>query len=167
MLWFAVAILTYSCFTCTASASPALDNDRILPRATNIASSPPAWVDEPNGRGTYSLLFACFNTLFLCAWTAFHPNVPCKQSNIRFMISRSQWMLIAIIFPEVVLFTAWDQWWAARSLKYEINRLGQAKITESLPTNFVARDRMVRTLQSVFFSSKDCFLGIVTCNSRI
>lgn len=34
------------------------------------------------------------------------------------------WMLIAILLPEVVLFCAWEQWWAARRLKKEIDKIG-------------------------------------------
>jgi hypothetical protein len=135
---FLIYILT---FVCNASASPLIRRVLLLPRATNsTAPNPSDWVTEPAGRGTYSLLFSCFNTLFLCAWTAFHPNVPPKESDTRFLLQRIQWMIIAVFFPELVLFIAWDQWWAARCLKHEINRLGQSSNSETIRTNFVFRD---------------------------
>ncbi|KAL2048227.1 hypothetical protein N7G274_000138 [Stereocaulon virgatum] len=49
-------------------------------------------------------------------------------------------MIIAVFFPELVLFIAWDHWWAARCLKHEINRLGQSSNIEAIRTNFAFRD---------------------------
>ena len=136
-----IALVSAILFALHSSASPILSNALLVSRTTSsTAQRSSDWVTEPNGRGTYSLLFSCFNTLFLCAWTAFHPNVPPKESDTRFLLQRIQWMIVAVFFPELVLFIAWDQWWAARCLKHEINRLGQSSNTENIRTNFVVRD---------------------------
>ena len=136
-----IALVSAILFALHSSASPILSNALLVSRTTSsTAQHPSDWVTEPSGRGTYSLLFSCFNTLFLCAWTAFHPNVPPKESDTRFLLQRIQWMIVAVFFPELVLFIAWDQWWAARCLKHEINRLGQSSNTENIRTNFVVRD---------------------------
>ena len=36
----------------------------------------PAWVDDPNTRGTWSILYSCVFTLVLCVWRAIHLNIP-------------------------------------------------------------------------------------------
>ena len=109
-----------------ASASPLLLHNLLSSRAANTtAHDPIAWVNDPSGRGTEDILYSCFNTLFLCAWTAFHPNVQFVDSTFWALLHRLRWMFIAIVLPEVVLFSAWSQWWAAKDLRDEINRLGQ------------------------------------------
>jgi hypothetical protein len=39
-------------------------------------------------------------------------------------------MLIAVFLPEVVLFCAWEQWWATRKLRETVNELGNAAFSE-------------------------------------
>lgn len=107
-----------------AVASPVLLHDHVLSSALNVtAHIPSAWVDRPGGRGTSDILYSCFNTLFLCAWTAFHPNVSSKDSAKRSFSVRFAWMLIAFFLPESVLYCASDQWWAAKDLRDEVNKL--------------------------------------------
>lgn len=142
MLWAALQVLTSFSFLCTASTSPVLDYIPLSARTTNTTSHISSeWVSGPDGRGTYSLLFSCFSTLFLCAWTAFHPNIPSSHSDARNMLERVKWMMIAIFVPEAVLYCAWSQWWAARDLKDEINRLGRHYGRQKLRTTFTKRDR--------------------------
>ena len=117
-----------------ASASPLLLHNLLLSRAANTTvHSPTAWASDPSGRGTENILYSCFNTLFLCAWTAFHPNVQFVDSTFWALLYRLRWMFLAIVLPEVVLFSACSQWWAAKDLRDEINRLGQQN---SGPTRF-------------------------------
>lgn len=141
MLCFTV--LSTICLFYTVSASPVLDYNILLSRAGNTTSHiPSAWVNEPDGRGTYSLLFSCFSTLFLCAWTAFHPNVPSTHSAVKNLIERVKWMMVAIFVPEAVLYCAWSQWWVATDLKNEVNRLGQQSGLQKTNTTFTKKDRM-------------------------
>lgn len=83
------------------------------------------WYSTPQVRGTFDLLLSCLTTLSLCAWTAYHPNVHAHRSEWKVLSHRATWMLIAVLFPEVVLWCAWEQWWAARKLGNEINVLGE------------------------------------------
>ena len=109
-----------------ASASPLLLHNLLFSRAANTTShESTAWANDPSGRGTENILYSCFNTLFLCAWTAFHPNVRFVDSKFWALLHRLKWMFIAIVLPEAALFAAWSQWWAAKDLRDEINRLGQ------------------------------------------
>ena len=67
-------------------------------------NSPSGWVNTPHVRGTFDLLISCLTTLSLCAWIAYHPNVPPKTPDIRNFGRQIMWMIIAIFVPEVVLF---------------------------------------------------------------
>lgn len=126
------------CSNITCSASPIHPFEILVSRASNLTTlTPNAWVPEPNGRGTSSLLHACFITLSLCAWTAVHPNIPARKSDFHFTLNRIGLLLVAIFFPELILYCAWDQWWAARCLRNEINRLGEGSKSPALKRNFV------------------------------
>ena len=50
-------------------------------------------------------------------------------------------MFLAIVFPEAVLFSAWSQWWAAKDLRDEINRLGQQISGPTRLTTFAKWER--------------------------
>lgn len=39
--------------------------------------------------------------------------------------TRLKWVTLAAFAPEIILWTAFSQWWAARRLKIEVNKLGQ------------------------------------------
>uniref|UniRef100_U4LQ61 Uncharacterized protein n=1 Tax=Pyronema omphalodes (strain CBS 100304) TaxID=1076935 RepID=U4LQ61_PYROM len=79
----------------------------------------PSWVAEPKERGTMSLLYSCTFTMFLCVYTAVHLNVPPQGEKKRyFYLRKAKWVLVALLAPEVVLYTAWSQWRDARWLRY-------------------------------------------------
>lgn len=80
----------------------------------------PSWVAEPKERGTMSLLYSCTFTMFLCVYTAVHLNVPPQGEKKRyFYLRKAKWVLVALLAPEVVLYTAWSQWRDARRLRNE------------------------------------------------
>jgi hypothetical protein len=83
------------------------------------------WKSAPQVRGTFDLLLSCMTTLSLCAWTAYHPNVYAHRAGWKIFSHRITWMLVAVLFPEIVLWCAWEQWWAAKSLERKINALGE------------------------------------------
>ena len=103
-------------------------------RASNAsASAPPSqdivtgWVPEPPGRGTWSLLHSCVFTLVLCVWTSIHPNVPAqdegKWRGTRIFMRKLKWVCVALFAPELVLYSAWAQFKAARDLETRMNKL--------------------------------------------
>ncbi|KAF2004211.1 hypothetical protein P154DRAFT_379750, partial [Amniculicola lignicola CBS 123094] len=81
------------------------------------------WTSTPQVRGTADLLISCLTTLFLCAWTAYHPNVHRRRSEWHNFGHRIIWMSIAVLVPEVVLFCAWEQWGEARRLRASVNNV--------------------------------------------
>ena len=79
-----------------------------------------SWTAEPNGRGTWSLLSSCLITMGLCVYTAMHLNIPSQPSKAADVgrwrrICRSeyrkqaQWLLMGLFAPELVVYTAWNQ----------------------------------------------------------
>jgi len=44
-------------------------------------------------------------------------------------------MLLAVFLPEAVLYRAWDQWWAARTLTCEVNKVVQRKTEDMTDKN--------------------------------
>ncbi|KAI9152264.1 hypothetical protein HJFPF1_09493 [Paramyrothecium foliicola] len=72
------------------------------------------WVAEPQQRGTMSILVTCTFTLILCVYTAVHLNIPPAGEPQRWQLLRkAKWVLIAIFAPEVVLYTAVEQFHSA------------------------------------------------------
>jgi len=96
-----------------------------LVNTTVQAQSP--WVQAPNVRGTYTLLYSCIITLFLCVWTAYHPNIPSTKPSGSLIAKRLRWVIAGTLAPEIVLFCAWQQYWAGRQLKKELNALARNK----------------------------------------
>ncbi|CAI6300732.1 unnamed protein product [Periconia digitata] len=83
------------------------------------------WVEAPQARGTFDLLLSCLTTLSLCAWTAYHPNVFVTRNEWRKFGKRAMWMAIAVLAPEIVLWCAWEQWWASETLQKAVEKLGE------------------------------------------
>ncbi|KAF2008385.1 hypothetical protein BU24DRAFT_313500, partial [Aaosphaeria arxii CBS 175.79] len=102
------------------------------------------WTDAPQVRGTFDLLLSCITTLSLCAWTAYHPNVYYTSSGWRRLGHRALWMAIAVFLPEVVLYCAWEQWWAARKLRNAIDTTGASA--------FDGNGRWTWTTEQAFFA---------------
>ncbi|KAL8925821.1 MAG: hypothetical protein Q9208_003318 [Pyrenodesmia sp. 3 TL-2023] len=80
----------------------------VLPSNDSINSTP-AWVPEPNGRGTWSLLSTCIITTSLCVWSAVHLNVPEHGRTHSQYWRKTKWLLLGIFAPEFVAFIAWQQ----------------------------------------------------------
>lgn len=73
------------------------------------------WVSQPDGRGTFDIVWSSLLTVFLCTWTVLCLNLPAKtDSYSRRMFRKFRWMLLAIIGPEFVLSFAIGQWASAK-----------------------------------------------------
>lgn len=120
---FTSTLLAVSVCLQSISAIPLIPRD-LFERNNGTSTRSSAWVASPPGRGTYDLLLSCATTLSLCAWTAVHLNVPGTKSGFRRTLHRLGWMLLAIVFPEQVLEAAFNQWYVAKDLMDEINKLG-------------------------------------------
>ena len=68
------------------------------------------WVSQPNGRGTFDILWSCLFTIFLCTWVSLHLNIPAMHETYWDQFFRKmRWMAQAIMAPEFVLCLATGQ----------------------------------------------------------
>lgn len=65
------------------------------------------WKPNPNSRGTFNILTTCLITLLLCVWTAVHLNISPPGSFWRPFLRKVGWLILALLAPEVVAYTAW------------------------------------------------------------
>ena len=88
---------------------------------TNATSSDTreGWVNQPNGRGTFDILWGSLFTIFLCTWTSLHLNVPSlKEKYIHLWFRKLRWMVQAIMAPEfIVAFATGQKVEARRSIE--------------------------------------------------
>lgn len=82
------------------------------------------WTNEPNGRGTLSILISCLSSLFLSSWAVMHLNIPSKQASVpRRLVSYLYWCIYGILGPELVIWTAWRQLLSAWALRDELRKV--------------------------------------------
>ena len=91
--------------------------------STQIAAP---WVNGPPTRGTFQILWTCTFALFICVYTAIHPNVPAPWDSFwSHNLRRTKWVLVAIFAPEAVVLTAWQQFLAARRFREAIRGVAE------------------------------------------
>jgi hypothetical protein len=49
------------------------------------------FVQDPNGRGTFTILLSCLAVLFLNTWTVLHLNIPPHRSQYRNLMHKGKW----------------------------------------------------------------------------
>ena len=81
----------------------------------------PPWVANPAGRGTWDILYSCTFTIFLCVYSAIHLNVPPEESKFKFWLRKTKWVFIAILAPEIVVYTAFEQWMMSKDFLKKVN----------------------------------------------
>lgn len=80
----------------------------------NATTATPAnWKPEPDTRGTWSVLSSCLLTLVLCLWTALHLNIPQHGRVSKQKWQKIGWLILGLLAPEIVAYTAWYQQRAA------------------------------------------------------
>ncbi|KAI0834949.1 hypothetical protein F5Y06DRAFT_277609 [Hypoxylon sp. FL0890] len=90
-----------------------------IPNGTQLVG----YVQDPNGRGTATLVLSSLLTLILCVWSALHLNVPRRdQTRLQEFCLNVRWIFTGIYAPELVVFTAWRQWCSARLLQQLIEQ---------------------------------------------
>ncbi|KAK4196854.1 hypothetical protein QBC40DRAFT_312562 [Triangularia verruculosa] len=96
-----------------------------------------AWHPEPAFRGTWGILYTCLITLGLCVWTSVHVNIdglPAGGQQSRKWWNPLGWttwqqrrklgcMVFAFFAPEIVAFTAWEQWKMAKKATASMNEV--------------------------------------------
>lgn len=68
------------------------------------------WVSQPNGRGTFDILWGSLFTIFLCTWSSLHLNIPAiGETYMQAWFRKLRWMALAIMAPELVVGFATGQ----------------------------------------------------------
>jgi hypothetical protein len=85
-----------------------------------------AWVPNPTTRGTSNILQSCLITTSLCVWTALHLNLKEQNDPTFLRISyqtwrKTGWLIIGLLAPEMVVYTAWYQRSQAKRFRDEYN----------------------------------------------
>lgn len=123
----------------------------------NGTISPTAqWKPDPSIRGTSSILQSCIATLILAVWSAVHLNVPeieedsnnddfgSKPSRFKrwylkgkqVLTTKQTWrkggcMILALLAPEIVAFTAWQQMRRASEILEEFGTISSEVLTSN------------------------------------
>lgn len=82
------------------------------------------WTPEPSGRGTWSILWSCLATIFVCIWSALHLEVPNYHGRWYLTIWKVLWMLSAAMAPEFILGTSAENFFKARALSKHLRTHG-------------------------------------------
>lgn len=83
------------------------------------------WVNEPNSRGTMSIVWNSLTTVCLCIWTVLCLNLPAEDEPFRLRLWRKfRWMLLALSGPEFLLCFAIGQYAAAKRSAALFQKLG-------------------------------------------
>lgn len=87
--------------------------------ATNVTSPPDTihgWVHEPNGRGTFEILWTCIQTVVLCAWVSVCVNIPAPGFGAWDVVrDKFHFVLLTLLGPEIVIIIAYGQYLSAKS----------------------------------------------------
>ena len=83
----------------------------------------------PAYRGSFDIVWSCLLTILACIYNAIHLNVPPRNTGKWMLLLRKvKWAIIALIAPEIVLYTAATQIWEAYKVKKEVNTMrGQTR----------------------------------------
>ncbi|KAI2880141.1 hypothetical protein CBS76997_9932 [Aspergillus niger] len=117
--------------------------------STSTAAIIDGWIDEPDGRGTWSILSSCLLTIVLCCWTAVMPNIPARSDRwYHGLRDRLHLAALGLLGPEFLLMLALGQWSSARASVKEFERLATTETTE----------RPIWTLTHAFYADMGGFL---------
>ena len=99
------------------------------------------WVDDPDGRGTFTIASSCVLTLILCVYTAIHLNVrPHRKTELQSWIETTKWVVFGILAPELVVFVAWRQYVSAMTLDRIVKGLQESDQASGTPLDQTPND---------------------------
>lgn len=84
-------------------------------RTTLRSQIAPGLTSSANYRGTLDIVWSCVLTLTACIYTALHLNIPSH------VWRKIRWAAIALGAPELVLYTALEQFLEARDVVKQLN----------------------------------------------
>jgi hypothetical protein len=80
------------------------------------------WVPEPQGRGTFGLVWSCFATIFICVWNALHLNVPERDGTVRHQVIRqARWVAVGLFAPEYLSLSALAEFEQAKEVQRRVS----------------------------------------------
>ncbi|KAI4094783.1 MAG: hypothetical protein LQ344_002029 [Seirophora lacunosa] len=108
---------------------------------TQLNDIAPAWVQEPNGRGMEDIfapsgpvsLKRVFRNMENHIQLLFYFVIVCCYRDPSFWRRKLKWVVVAILFPEIMLYMAGKQWFSASRLCKKLNRSAADERTE-IPT---------------------------------
>ena len=103
------------------------------------------WRPEPQGRGTWSILWSCLATIFICTWSALHLDVPKHHGRWYLLFRKLGWMLLAAAAPEWILMVSAENFFVARDLLKNVVKQGNQKWTLTHMQFAVAGGFWIRT----------------------
>lgn len=87
--------------------------DQSIPFDNKIALSTEmvtAWVSSSDRKGTGDILHSCTLTILLCIFTVLHLNIPThKDKAWKQYLRKVRWIFVALIAPEIVMYTAFTR----------------------------------------------------------
>ncbi|KAG1741710.1 hypothetical protein EDB19DRAFT_709047 [Suillus lakei] len=112
---FAILLLLYIPFVCALSSLPL--NGTSIP-TLDVSDFP----SSSNTRTLWDIIWSCTATLFACTWTAIHPNIPgMEEGKLAIFSRRLFFMMMALIFPELMITWATLQFLSARDTAKAFN----------------------------------------------
>lgn len=100
-------------------------------RPPNVNDTLVGFQQEPNGRGTLTILFSCLLTLSLCVWSALHLDIPRRDESSWAIRSRHlKWSVVGLLGPELLIWVAWRQYISAHVLSKAVQEVGSSGCTD-------------------------------------
>ena len=88
------------------------------------------WVGQPDGRGTFDIIWSNFATIFLSTWTCLHLNLPAPNEGIwKPFLRKFRWMVFTIFFPEFMIALSAGQRANARRTTDALHGMGHSRWT--------------------------------------
>lgn len=80
-----------------------------------------SWTPEPQTRGTIGLVWGCLATIFLCTWSAIHPNLPAEdETPWQILWRRVVYLTGALVAPEYFCLIALGDLFDARCVQKQV-----------------------------------------------
>ncbi|KAG1880132.1 hypothetical protein F4604DRAFT_1922818 [Suillus subluteus] len=124
LLPLAILLLLHIPFVCPSL--PSLNGTSVT--TLSVSDSPPG----NNTRTFWDIIWSCAATLFACAWTGIHPNIPGMDEGRFAVFSRRLGiMIIALIAPELMITWATMQFLSARDAAKAFNDVFGAQLHQA------------------------------------
>ena len=121
------------------------------------------WVPEPDGRGTWSILWSCLVTTVLCTWSALHLDVPERTNSTYLVFRKMYWMGVITVWPEAVLAIQVREFLHARAMLKSLAKKNGEKGWSLTHMHFACMDgfRIITTEDRTFPCSDEDLIRLI------